>query len=195
MIEFNGVYKSIGHNKIIKNVSFKVEDNDFIILEGANGSGKTSIINLILGIYKLNKKDKGEIIDTFKDVSYFPSLFNLPSLINSYHFLYTYFNGFLDRSVINCYIEKYKIENKSVFELSKGNIQKIILVKCLLENSDLYIFDEPLNGLDSDSKEEFIKDLLQLKNKNKAIIIATHDKEEFKGLYNKNILINNGEII
>ncbi|MGM9971313.1 MAG: ATP-binding cassette domain-containing protein [Anaeroplasmataceae bacterium] len=194
MIQFENVNKYIGKNKVLKDISFVIEDNDFVIINGKNGSGKTTTINLILGLLKLNKTDSGNIIDTFDSISYFPEKFMLPSLINSYEFLYTYFKDTLSSDIIMSYIEKYKLENKRVCQLSKGNQQKIVLIKTLLENSDLYIFDEPFNGLDDSSRELFIKDLMKLKDNKKAVIVVTHEPELFESDNIKKINMESGSI-
>ena len=58
-------------------------------------------------------------------------------------------------------------------------VQKIIIAKTILEESNLYIFDEPLNGLDDESRNIFLEDIIDLKNKGKTIIISTHEPDFF----------------
>lgn len=179
MIEFNNVSKKYKEQQVLNNFSFRIGDNDFTLLVGHNGSGKTTIINLILGILKITKEDSGEIIDDFADVSYFPEKFNLPALMKSVNFLHTYFKESLSKDIVDKYIEKYHILNKCICNLSKGMCQKVILVKTLLEESNLYIFDEPLNGLDDESRELFKEDLIALHKRGKSILISTHDPKFF----------------
>ncbi|MCR5706039.1 MAG: ATP-binding cassette domain-containing protein [Acholeplasmatales bacterium] len=185
MISFNNVVKSFKKDKVLDNISFEIAKGDFVIIEGQNGSGKTTIINLILSLIDLDKNDSGEIINDFESISYYPERFVLPSLIKSYDFLYTYFDGITTRDEIDFYIERYKLENKYICNLSKGNTLKIGIIKTLLEASELYIFDEPLNGLDEESKKLLSDDLMALKKLNKTIIVVTHDKSIFKDYQNK----------
>ncbi len=180
MIEFINVTKAFKKDIILKDLSFKVENNDFFIIEGSNGSGKTTIINLILNLYTLGKKDSGEIINDFDEISYLPDKFVFPSLVKSYDFLYEYFNGDVNKKTIDYYISRYKLQNKFICNLSKGNGIKIGLIKALAEDKDLYIFDEPLNGLDDESKNFFKEDLIKLNQNNKTIIIITHDVTFFE---------------
>ena len=179
MIEFENVIKKYKEQVVLNDISFKIDDNDLVLLVGDNGSGKTTIINLILGILKINKSDSGKIINDFKYVSYFPEKFVLPNLIKSHTFLYTYFKGLKSKEEIDSFISKYNILNKCICNLSKGMVQKIIIAKTILEESNLYIFDKPLNGLDDESRNIFLEDIIDLKNKGKTIIISTHEPDFF----------------
>lgn len=179
MISFNNVEKFFKKDKVLDNISFEINNGDFVIIEGQNGSGKTTIINLMLKLIDLDKNDKGDIYNDFENISYYPERFNLPSLIKSHDFLYTYFNNIATKDEIDFYIDRYKLENKYICNLSKGNTLKIGIIKTLLEQSELYIFDEPLNGLDEESKRLLAEDLMALKKLSKTIIVVTHDKSVF----------------
>ena len=181
MIEFRNVSKSFKNDKVLSNLSFRVNDGDFLIIEGANGSGKTTIINLILNLIDLDD-NFGEVINNFNSISYYPSVFTMPSLIKSYDFLYTYFFGIENKERIDYFIKKYNLENKLVCNLSKGNTLKIALIKTLIERSEVYIFDEPFNGLDEESKKLFVEDLTKMNKDGKTIIVVTHDKLYFKDM-------------
>ena len=179
MISFNNVEKFFKKDKVLDNISFEINNGDLVIIEGQNGSGKTTIINLMLKLIDLDKNDRGDIYNDFENISYYPERFNLPSLIKSHDFLYTYFNNIVTKDEIDFYIDRYKLENKYICNLSKGNTLKIGIIKTLLEQSELYIFDEPLNGLDEESKRLLAEDLMALKKLSKTIIVVTHDKSVF----------------
>lgn len=185
MISFNNVEKFFKKDKVLDNISFEINNGDFVIIEGQNGSGKTTIINLMLKLIDLDKNDRGDIYNDFENISYYPERFNLPSLIKSHDFLYTYFNNIVTKDEIDFYIDRYKLENKYICNLSKGNTLKIGIIKTLLEQSELYIFDEPLNGLDEESKRLLAEDLMALKKLSKTIIVVTHDKSVFMGYKSK----------
>lgn len=189
MIELRNINYSNKNNQIFNNFNLKIDDNKFYIIYGKNGCGKSTTIKLILKIFKLKKTDSGEIYNDFKSINYFPEKFILPSLMNSYKFLYTYFDGIKSHDLINQYLKKYGVANKLICRLSKGMGQKLVLIKTLLEDAECYIFDEPLNGLDDESKGIFLFDLENLKKKKKTIIVITHEKEFFSKLSDEEIKI------
>ena len=88
-------------------------------------------------------------------------------------------------------IERYS----KLLQICIGN-NPINLSSCLHSSSesDLYIFDEPLNGLDDMSRELFLSDLHELKERGKTIIVCTHEPDFFKKLYTNKIILDGGEI-
>ncbi len=193
MIEFKKVTKYFKKNKVLIDISFDIRKGEFVILSGINGSGKTTIINLINQVVTLKSKDKGKIKST-RSISYFPEKIVLPTYIKGYDFLKLFLDEHLSKGEIEKYMEKYKIPNKAVNLYSKGMIQKLIIIKTLLMEKELYIFDEPINGLDVDMKKIFIEDLKHLKIRNKTVLVCSHEKKLFSKLCDKEIIIENGII-
>lgn len=193
MIMFNEVTKNIKKINILNNLTFEIKNNKTYVIYGKNGSGKSTTIKLMLNILKLNKNDSGEIYNDFEKINYFPEKFLLPPFISSYDFLKTYLEGLCSDDLILDYMNKYNVYNKKICRLSKGMQQKLILIKTLIEDANLYVFDEPLNGLDDESRGVFLNDLYELKNKNKTIIIVTHEKEFFEDLYDELICLGEND--
>ena len=77
---------------------------------------------------------------------------------------------------------KYELPNKNISALSKGNMQKVGIIQMVLSEGDLYLFDEPTDGLDNISVELFVDDLKKLLEKGKTIIISTHKKSVYASL-------------
>ena len=80
------------------------------------------------------------------------------------------------------YLLKYELPNKQIGALSKGNIQKLGILQVILSDGDLYLLDEPTDGLDKKSIDTFILDIKQLLINNKTIIISTHKKSIYNEL-------------
>ena len=171
---------------IFKNLSFDIKSGEKVFLNGANGSGKSSIIKLILGE---DIKYKGEIFKSARlKISY------VPQVIES-------FDGSLMEFAASKKIDKtrfFTLLSKMGFDsdlfdmnfssLSLGSQKKVAIAKSLCETADLYIFDEPLNFVDVISRVQ-IENVI--KNSNATFLIVEHDTAFIKSLANKIVEIKN----
>ena len=86
-------------------------------------------------------------------------------------------------------------DKRKVRKYSLGMKQRLGLAQAIMEEPELLILDEPTNALDSDGIEELKTLLLNLKAKNKCILIASHDKEELEFLSDEIFMMENGKIV
>lgn len=178
---------------VLENVNFSINSGEKIALVGKTGAGKTTIINLILGFYKINSGNilfDGKNID---DIS-LESLRKNISFIqqNSYVFDDTVKKNIVINSDNNISDEKiYKIlklvglDKKiacfkdGIYELvndnffSKGEKQLLAFARAIAKESSIYIFDEPTSNVDVESEEK-IKDIINNVLKNDTVIIIAH---------------------
>ena len=192
----------LGYNgqAILKNLSFIVEEGDFICVVGRNGSGKTTLVKGILGLIK---PMQGEVV--FEDlqpnfVGYMPQETN----VNEYFpatVLEIVLSGSLNRAKRKFFysqsdkkeaLEKLellkliKIKNKSFNELSGGQKQKVLLARSLMATNKLLILDEPSNNLDFETKKDFYEILKKINQEQKiTIIMITHDLDHDNLIGNK----------
>lgn len=156
------------------NLVFKNDYINFLVSE--NGSGKSTLIKCILNLINYD----GEIKTNCNIKSYCPEKINLPDFITIEYFL-SLFN--INHEKANSLLDKFKLNsNLKVNELSKGMHQKILIIQCLCKEADVYLFDEPLNGLDSKSEKVFLKEIKELFDKKKLIIISSHQIEHYQNL-------------
>lgn len=170
-------FKDVSKKYLGISYNFSIYKNDFVLIYGKNGIGKTTLIKLILGYIK---KDKGYIYK--KDLKY--------SFLSEKTDIYKELNGRQFLSIIskikNGYIESEMIEelkinlDKTIKDLSKGNIQKISLLASFIGDYDVLVLDEPLSGLDDNIIKTVIKILIRLNLKGKTIICISHNKDLFK---------------
>lgn len=187
---------------IFENFSYKFNKGNIYCLIGENGKGKSTLINLILGLYNFNFEGEvyyNEINLKCIDIYYLrrkligiteqePILIkdsiinNLTLGLNSYDY-----NDIISFSKeLNLYPYILNLPNKfdtliseGSCNLSGGEKQKISIIRTLLKNPDLIILDEPTSALDSDSIKDLINLLKKYKN-NKIIIVISHDIEMIK---------------
>ena len=91
-------------------------------------------------------------------------------------------------------MEEHKIPNKKIKELSKGNLQKIGLLQTFIKDTDCYIFDEPLDGLDDFAKKLFKEMIIKKLNDKKILIISMHNKNSLLDLKPNIFVMKGGDI-
>lgn len=169
---------------VLKDFTTLINSDKCNFLIGYNGSGKSTLIKCVL-----NHVDyEGKIEVNANKISYAPEKINLPDYSTVFDFLktiarYKAIPYHLIDSVVEEYIEKFNLvehKNKVIIKLSKGNRQKVNLIQALLAESDIYIFDEPLSGLDDDTKEVFINEIKRLRRNSKLIVISTHYIKDYR---------------
>lgn len=172
MIIFKNVNFSYGQKQVLNDISLEIKKGSFNLFFGQNGSGKSTTIKLIMGLLKA----KGITLN-YCSMAYMPEKTILPDYITIEEFLSDL--SFLNKSYdYQKYLDLFNIDKKQIiYTLSKGNKQKISLIQLLMSDADLYILDEPTNGLDQESINKFTKALKE--KRNKTVIIVTHYKNLF----------------
>lgn len=189
-IEITNVSKQFKNNTVINNVSLKLESGKIHGLIGRNGSGKTVLMKLIVGFLKPNHGEIRVFGETIgKDTDFAR---NIGVVIETPGFL-MFESGFdnlkylasIRRTIRNNDIKKAiksvglnPDDKKHVGKYSLGMRQRLGLAQAIMENPDLLILDEPMNGLDKDGVSDMRKYLLDLKEQGKTILIASHSAED-----------------
>lgn len=192
MIRVDNVSLNIKKTKILKAVSVKFEDGKIHGLIGRNGSGKTMLMKCICGFVKPTEgtifigesqigkdcdfpKNTGIIIETPGFIPYYSGYKNLKLLSD--------LNKKIGKDEIRTTMQKVGLDpdlKRHVRKYSLGMRQRLGLAQAIMENPDLLILDEPMNGLDKDGVEDMRKYLLDLKEQGKTIIIASHSAEDIE---------------
>lgn len=199
---------TLGYEKkeiVIKDISFSVNDKDFIIITGKNGAGKSTLIKGILGLIKpmsgeivfsseLKKNQIGYMPQETKvDASFPASVYEivLSGTINKMG-INPFYKKELKKKAIDALkiLNIYDIKNRSFQDLSGGQRQKTLLARSLCATDKLLILDEPSNNLDQASREEFYLLLMKLnKELGITIIMISHDQDIDKVLGTKQLII------
>lgn len=192
IIDINNIDLTIGKTNILKNITVSFDEGKIHGLIGRNGSGKTMLMKCICGFIK---PTGGEItVDgkrVGKDVD-FPK--NMGIIIETPGFI-PYYSGYKNLKLLaglNNKISKQEIKKsmeqvgldpdlkRHVKKYSLGMRQRLGLAQAIMENPKILILDEPFNGLDKDGVADMRKYLLELKERGKTILIASHSSEDIE---------------
>lgn len=203
VIEVENISYAYEHNKeIFEKIHFTINKGEFVGLLGKNGSGKTTIIEMLLGF---RSPDIGSIkifneLSTSKDRAFIKSIafishdiqINPELKISDYFNHHQYFFKDYSKQIEEKTCESLKINsNKKIGELSTGQKKKVQIISALSSNAPLIIVDEVTAVLDPKSREEFL-DLLALHNNeyNKTILLATNIVDDLKNYCQKIIFLD-----
>lgn len=188
MLEVINLSKSFKGLTVLKNVSLRLEEPGLYILNGVNGSGKSTMLRLIAGMLY---KSSGKILDN-TTISYLPDRFTMPKLMRVKDYLEIIIGN---KDNTERLISTYQIPNTLIGALSKGNLQKLGILQILNRDSEVYLFDEPIDGLDDFAKRLFKDEIKRkIKEDHAIILMSLHNKSYFNDLKPTVFNIKDGEI-
>ncbi|MGL5694185.1 MAG: ABC transporter ATP-binding protein [Peptostreptococcaceae bacterium] len=206
VIEIINISKSFKEQVVLSEVSLSIERGKIYGLVGRNGSGKTVLMKCICGftpvtsgVIKVDNKIVGKDIDIPQNIGIIiesPGFLPNYSAYKNLKLLATIKNNIVKEEIYNV-IRKVGLNPESkkyVSKFSLGMRQRLGLAQAIMENPDIYILDEPMNGLDKNGVEEIRNLLLELKNDNKTIILATHIMEDVKLLCDEVYKVEDGKV-
>ena len=208
MIKLNDISKSFKNKKALDNLSLEVSSGEIYGLLGANGAGKSTTLNLLLGFLSA---DSGsiEIIDstnnktiTNNEIGFIPENVNLYPYLNGLENLDYFcriagikFNSLELKSLLNeCGLE-HDAYNKPTSDYSKGMRQKVGIAIALAKNAKIYLLDEPASGLDPMASNELSEILKKLSSKGATILMASHDLFRVRETCDKIGILKQGSLI
>lgn len=180
IVKFDNVTKYYKNQEIVKDISFNIEEKKLIVLIGPNGAGKTTIAKLILGLEKLSQGS----IKRAKNIKYgyVPQTkqLNCNMPLTTRWLIKIVTNH---KSTIDEYCKKLlkftninHIMDKQLISLSGGQLQRALLAANLMLEPDLLILDEPTQGLDIESQNQFYQLISEAKIKfSTSIFLISHD--------------------
>lgn len=201
MIQLKNIEKTYTINKhnsvtALEDVNLEFKEGELVILKGASGSGKSTILSLIAG---LSKPTKGEVVVDTKRISKLPDNFASIFRRDNIGFIFQKYNLIANLTVqeniliplmpqnptpkqasflLDKVMHQFNISHKKdmiVKNLSGGEQQRVAIARAHINNPKIIIADEPTANLDEKLSLHFIEILKELKKSNKTIIVATHD--------------------
>ena len=207
--------KTFGHTDVLHNVSFSVQDGEFLSILGPSGCGKTTILRILIGL------DTPEAGDIFKDgvnITNYPpaqrkmgivfqnyALFENMSVLGNVEYVLLKSTGIkgeyskatarakaqemLDLVGLGAHL------NKKPRQLSGGQQQRVAIARTLALNTDVILFDEPMSALDVDTRLSLRSELKELQKRfGTTMIYITHDQEEAFAMSDRIMVMDAGVI-
>ncbi|MGX1983639.1 ABC-2 type transport system ATP-binding protein [Thermolongibacillus altinsuensis] len=206
VLEVNNLKKELGSFSL-EQLTFSLKEGCITGFIGVNGSGKTTTIKTILGLYpkddgsikffgKDMEKNEYEIknrIGVVLDEGYFYEEMTLKEMKSIIAPAYTNW----DESVFLNYINRFNLKlNQKIATLSKGMRMKFAITLALSHHADLLIMDEPTSGLDPLIRNELMEILLDfMEEEGKSVFFSTHITSDLEKVADMLILIDNGKIV
>ena len=190
MIQVTGLSLTLRNTEILHDISVRFGQGKIHGLIGRNGSGKTMLMKCICGFVRPTSgtvtvagkqigkdcdfpESVGLIIETPGFIPYYSGYKNLKLLAD--------LNRRIGREEIRQTMQQVGLDpdlKRHVGKYSLGMRQRLGLAQGIMENPDLLVLDEPMNGLDKDGVADMRKYLLNLKSQGKTILIASHSAED-----------------
>ena len=200
-IEIKNLTVAYGENIALENFNLDVEVGSLVALVGPNGAGKSTLIKTIL---KFLKQITGKIKINGKNLAYVPQRNSI-----DWDFPTTLF----DVVEMGCYgrvglfkrvnkKEKQKVfkaieqvgmldfKDRQISELSGGQQQRAFIARALVQEADIYLMDEPFQGVDSTTEKSIVDILKKLKSEGKTLLVVHHDLQTVPTYFESVTFIN-----
>ena len=177
-IELRNVCKSFGEKRVLDNVSFTLEDGRAHCIMSPSGSGKTTLLNIMMGLLE---PDSGEVLGL--EGRRLAPLFQEDRLCENLsagaNLRMVCPRGLAPSAVSEmlAHLGLPGAAHKPVRNLSGGQRRRVALARALLCGGDVYLFDEPFQGLDHDTRA-MVMDVVRRNTQGKTLIFVTHDPAE-----------------
>jgi ABC-2 type transport system ATP-binding protein len=204
MVEVNNLTKIYGKETVLDNVSFTLNAGEVLGVVGPNGCGKSTLFGIMLGLREASsgyselfgerdiQKVKSRIGVAMDQGSFYNSFSARRNLLLS-----AQVKG-ADASKIDEYLQRVDLAHtgsKAFKKFSYGMKKRLEIADAMLNDPDLYIFDEPTNGLDPDGIVFIRQTILALREQGKTVIVSSHYLQEIEKVCTKLIMLRKGRIL
>jgi len=203
IVEMKDLTKNYMKKAALKNVNLNIEKGKIVGLLGPNGSGKTTMIKILMGILT---ESKGEVyisgkkpgIETKALVLYLPDrnfLYKWMKIKDSIDLFEDFYDDFDRKKAMELLNFMELDEDMKITKLSKGMQEKLNLTLVLSRKAKLYILDEPIAGVDPVAREKILDAIIDNYNEDSSMLITTHLVHDLERIFEEVAFLKDGEIV
>ncbi len=215
MIEVNKLNKYFGDNHVLKDIDFHVAESEVVVLIGASGSGKSTMLRCL---NFLEMKNSGEIFIKGNEVN--PKKDNVNEVRQKVGMVFQHFNLFPHKTVLGNVMEaptqvkglsksQAKKEGKELLEkvglaekandypsrLSGGQKQRVAIARALAMKPEIMLFDEPTSALDPELVGEVLQTMKDLAKEGMTMVVVTHEMGFAREVADRVVYMHEGKIV
>mgnify|MGYP001065306708 FL=1 len=202
ILEIKDLNKHYGKREVIRGVNLSLTSGKIVGLCGPNGAGKTTIIKMIVGLlrdFKGEIRVNGDLVGSTSKavISYQPDVEALNPSLTGKKAAVTYSEMYedFDAGLLEDLFTKLKLESDlPIRKMSKGMREKFQLALTLSRKADIYIFDEPIAGVDPASRDSIMDTILSNYTQDALLIISTHLIQDIESVLDEVVFVNDGLI-
>ena len=214
-VEMKNVHKSFGDNDVVKGVNLNVANNEVVVMIGASGAGKSTVLLMINGLETVTS---GEILIDGEDIAHKGT--NINKVREKIGMVFQHFNLFPNMSVMGNITlapielgiaskEEATQQAKEMLEvvgltdkadampaqLSGGQQQRVAIARALAMHPDIMLFDEPTSALDPEMVGDVLGVMRRLAKQGMTMVIVTHEMGFAKEVADRVVFFDNGTIL
>lgn len=203
MLDCRNVTKTYGRKTAVNNVSMKIEPGRIYAILGPNGSGKTTMMKMIVG---LAIPDGGDILynnekigrDSRREIAYMstePYFYTWMTVKDVGKYYQDFFEDFSMEKFEKLLNRMELTKDLKVKALSSGMMAKLKIAVTMARNAKIYLLDEPLNGIDLLARDEIITAIVEEAREDVALVISSHLVDELERVADAAIFMKDSNLV
>lgn len=203
LVQCNDLVKKYMNKTAVNGITLDLEEGKIYALLGPNGSGKTTLMKIIAGLVKptrgiINYKGNPIGVDSKKKVAYMstePFFYNYMTVEDVGKYYKDFFEDFDSRRYDEL-IGRMELGMKDKAKnLSSGLAAKLKIAATLARKAELYMLDEPLNGIDIIARERILTAILEVSREDATILLSSHLVDELEKIIDSAVFIKSGSVV
>lgn len=203
ILEVNNLRKRFGRKTALSDVSFSLDAGRVLGLMGPNGAGKTTLLKILMQLYR---QDGGSIFvfgekaafDTKRHFAYMPDnnpLFRWMSVGDAIRYYRDMFPDFYAEKARDLCELMQIDQNERVHKLSRGTIERVLIMLTFARRAPIYLLDEPIAAIDPLGREKILKTILAGVDETSSVIVSTHLVKDVETILDDVLILNEGRLL